>query len=85
LPHITREIKSRGIILAKLVAHVRREKKCIQIVANPDFKRHFGRHRCRCENNIKVDISFKVSKHKIDLRHHTWNLSHSCGTVFINL
>jgi hypothetical protein len=56
-PSIIRIIKSRRMRWAGHVARMREKRNAYRIlVGNPEGKRPLGRHRRRCEDNIKMDL-----------------------------
>jgi hypothetical protein len=55
--NIIRVIKSRRMRLAGHVACMRKRRDAyIVLVGKPEWKRPHGRHRCRWEDNIKMDL-----------------------------
>ena len=56
-PNIVKEIKSRRLRWAGHVARMEEDKSAVKIFAGkPTEKRHLGRHRCRWEDNIRMDL-----------------------------
>jgi hypothetical protein len=57
LPTIVRVIKSTGMTWVGNVARMGEGRGVYKVlVGKPEGKRPMGRHRCRCEDNIKIDL-----------------------------
>ena len=67
LQNVIRVIKSRRVKLAgHLACMVEMRDAYIVLVGKPEGKRPHGRHRCRWEDNIKMDLQEVGRRHRTD-------------------